>query len=97
MNLVQSTLSTISAKNLDSKQSTLTLNGIDIPAPTPGNILHLKVELGERVSKNQILLVMEAMKMESDIKSPQTGVVQKIYVNSGDTVKTGDTLITLSE
>ena len=41
--------------------------------------------------------MIEAMKMESDIRSPKTGVVQKIYVNSGDTVKTGDTLITLSE
>jgi len=72
-------------------------SGIDIPAPTPGNIVRLEVEVGDTISKGQTLLVMEAMKMESEVKSPQVGVVQAVHVKAGNTVQTGDALLTLSE
>jgi len=76
----------------------ITLNkGTEISAPTPGNILNLKVVLGEKVAVDQTLLVMEAMKMESEVKSPHPGIVKNIYVNSGDNVKSGDLLITLEK
>jgi len=68
---------------------------LDIPAPTPGNIVRLEVADGETVVKEQTLLVMEAMKMESEVKSPQAGVVQAIHVQAGNTVQTGEALITL--
>jgi len=70
-------------------------SGIDIPAPTPGNIVRLEVEVGDTISKEQTLLVMEAMKMESEVKSPQAGVVQAVHVKAGNTVQTGDALLTL--
>ena len=70
-------------------------SGIEISAPTPGNIVRVEVTVGDTIAKEQTLLVMEAMKMESQIKSPQDGVVQAIHVQSGNTVQTGDTLITL--
>ena len=70
-------------------------SGIDIPAPTPGNIVRLEVEVGDTISKEQTLLVMEAMKMESEVKSPQVGVVQAVHVKAGNTVQTGDALLTL--
>ena len=70
-------------------------SGIDIPAPTPGNIVRLEVEVGDTIAKEQTLLVMEAMKMESEVKSPQAGVVQAVHVQAGNTVQTGDALLTL--
>ena len=74
--------------------ATLT-SGIDIPAPTPGNIVRLEVDVGDTIAKEQTLLVMEAMKMESEVKSPQAGVVQAVHVQAGNTVQTGDALLTL--
>ena len=70
-------------------------SGIDIPAPTPGNIVRLEVEVGDTIAKEQTLLVMEAMKMESEVKSPQAGIVQAVHVQAGNTVRTGDALLTL--
>ncbi len=72
-------------------------SAIEIPAPTPGNIVRVEVAVGDNITKDQVLLVMEAMKMESEVKSPQSGVVQTIHVQSGDTVQTGDVLLTLGE
>jgi biotin carboxyl carrier protein len=53
------------------------------------------VEVGDTIAKEQTLLVMEAMKMESEVKSPQAGVVQAVNVQAGNTVQTGDALLTL--
>ena len=83
-------------ENSGTSQTITSLNkGTEIFAPTPGNILNLKVVLGEKVSENQTLLVMEAMKMESEVKSPHSGKIKNIHVNSGDAIKSGDLLITL--
>ncbi len=83
-------------ENSETSKNITSLNkGTEISAPTPGNILNIKVVLGEKVSENQTLLVMEAMKMESEVKSPHSGKIKNIHVNSGDTVKPGDLLITL--
>jgi len=72
-------------------------SGINIPAPTPGNIVRLEVEVGDTIAKEQTLLVMEAMKMESEVKSPQAGTVQAVFVQVGDTVQAGDALLSLGE
>ena len=68
----------------------------DVPAPTPGNIVHIKVAPGDLVEADQTLLVLEAMKMESEVKSPQAGTVQAVHVKAGDTVRTGDRLVSLA-
>ena len=47
-------------------------SAIEIPAPTPGNIVRVEVAVGDNITKDQVLLVMEAMKMESEVKSPQS-------------------------
>ena len=70
-------------------------SGIDVPAPTPGNIVRLEVVVGDSVTKDQTLLVMETMKMESEVKSPQAGKVLAIHVQAGNTVQSGDALVTL--
>ena len=80
-----------------SSQNAIASSSIDIPAPTPGNIVRIDVTVGEKILKDQVLLVMEAMKMESEVKSSQSGIVQKINVQSGDTVHAGDVLIILGK
>jgi len=56
----------------------------------------LEVQTGETVNANQTLLVMEAMKMESEVKAPVAGTVAEIHVSAGDTVQAGAPLLTLN-
>ncbi len=67
-----------------------------VEAPTPGNILRLEVKVGDQVSENQTLLIMEAMKMESEVKSPTAGKISELHVSTGDTVQAGEPLLTIS-
>ncbi len=69
---------------------------IEVAAPLAGNVFNVAVEVGDNVSEGEIILVLEAMKMETEIRSTSTGVVTQIYVASGDAVKVGDVLLTLS-
>ena len=63
-----------------------------IVAPMPGAILQVRVKVGESVKAGQVLLVMEAMKMESPVPAPFDGTVIKIAVREGDNVGEGDLL-----
>ncbi len=67
-----------------------------ITAPMPGTILSIKVKQGDTVKKGQLLLMLEAMKMENEIKSGVDGVVASIAVKQGDSVNTGQVLIEIS-
>ena len=64
-----------------------------LSAPMPGNVIRVLVKAGERVSRGQQLLVIEAMKMEHAIVAPADGVVEKVLFNSGDLVQNGSELI----
>lgn len=66
-----------------------------ISAPLPGNILEIKVSPGDIIEKGQLLLTMEAMKMENQVLADRKGVVESISVKSGDTVLQGDELLKL--
>lgn len=65
----------------------------DLKAPMPGLVLELKVAEGEQVSEGQDLLVLEAMKMENAIKSPQDGVIDKIVVQQQEKVDKNQVLV----
>jgi len=67
-----------------------------IKAPIPGSVLDIKVNSGDRVKKGQIVLILEAMKMENEIVAPRDGVVKQIYVSKGKSVSTGDVLVALA-
>jgi pyruvate carboxylase subunit B len=71
------------------------VEGTDVEAPTPGNIVKVLVEVGSTVANNQPLVVMEAMKMESEVKSPCAGKVLAVHVSAGDTVQASDLLFTI--
>ena len=70
--------------------------GVSVTAPMPGNILDVKVAVGQKVTAGQTLLVLEAMKMENQIVAPQDGTVASINCNKGDVVNSGDVLATLN-
>lgn len=65
----------------------------DIKAPMPGLILDLKVKTGDEVKKGDVLLILEAMKMENIIKSPGDGVVKEVKVNLKQSVEKNQVLI----
>ncbi|MCL1975913.1 MAG: biotin/lipoyl-binding protein [Firmicutes bacterium] len=69
--------------------------GNTVASPLPGTVLRVNVAVGQAVKAGDVLLVLEAMKMENDITAPGAGVVSAIHVNSGSTVQTGDALISL--
>lgn len=69
--------------------------GEKVTAPMPGTILDVKVSNGASVSKGDVIMVLEAMKMENDIVAPCDGSVTSIVVKKGDTVQSGDTLATV--
>jgi biotin carboxyl carrier protein len=66
-----------------------------IRAPMPGKVIKVNVSEGQEVRKNQSLLIVEAMKMENDIKAGAEGVVRKIHVQPGELVDSVKTLIEL--
>ena len=69
--------------------------GTEITAPMPGTILKLLVNVGDTVSENQPVVVLEAMKMENDIPATVGGKVLAVNVNQGDSVESGQALIVI--
>lgn len=69
---------------------------VSVDAPMPGNILDIKVSNGASVKAGDVLVILEAMKMENEIVAPQDGTVASINVNKGDTVEAGQTLVSLN-
>lgn len=66
-----------------------------IKAPMPGKISALKAEPGQTVARGDVVVVLEAMKMQNDITAPQDGTIVELRVQVGDSVKTGDILVVL--
>ncbi|MBP3622189.1 MAG: biotin/lipoyl-binding protein [Lachnospiraceae bacterium] len=69
---------------------------ITVASPMPGKILSVKSSVGAAVKKGDVILVLEAMKMENEVVAPEDGTVASINVSAGDSVEAGDTLATLN-
>ena len=67
-----------------------------IKAPMPGNIMKVNVKPGDAVKKGDVLVVLEAMKMENDVCAPEDGTVASVDVAKGATVETDAVLVTLN-
>lgn len=67
--------------------------GTPVTSPLPGNVLSIKASVGQAVKAGDVLVLVEAMKMENEIPAPCDGVVKQILVNKGAVVATGDTLL----
>jgi glutaconyl-CoA/methylmalonyl-CoA decarboxylase subunit gamma len=77
------------------KETTISAAGEKILSPMPGNILKVNVQNGDVVKKGQVLLVLEAMKMENDITAPADGKVTAIKVEKGQSIQAGEVLVIL--
>lgn len=66
-----------------------------VPAPMPGVILSIKVKPGQQVQRGEVLLTLEAMKMENEILAPRAGRVSEIFVQAGQNVNPQDPLVEL--
>ncbi len=69
--------------------------GTTVEAPLPGNVLSIKVAQGDSVKQGDVLLIIEAMKMENEVAAPCDGSVQQIVASVGQMVSTGDALIVI--
>ena len=69
--------------------------GTTIPSPMPGTILSVSVSVGQTIKSGDVLMVLEAMKMENDIVAPCDGTVKQLLVSRGSTVNTDDVLIVI--
>lgn len=67
-----------------------------VNAPMPGNILKVNVTAGQSVKKGDVLMILEAMKMENEIMAPADAVVSSVSVSAGSTVEAGAVLCTLA-
>ena len=70
--------------------------GKEITAPMPGTILKVNVKNGDTVKSGDILMILEAMKMENEIMAPKAGTVTQVLVSKGSTVDTGATMVVLN-
>jgi biotin carboxyl carrier protein len=66
-----------------------------VASPMPGTIVSVNVKAGQSVKKNDVLVILEAMKMENEIMAPRDAVVVGIHVNKGDSVNSGSPLVSL--
>jgi len=69
--------------------------GEPIKAVMAGTVLSIKKKPGDKVAVGDVVLILEAMKMENEISSPSDGVIGNILVNPGQSINTGDTLFTI--
>lgn len=70
--------------------------GEPVKSPMPGNILKINVAAGQAVKEGDVLIVLEAMKMENDVVAPRDGTVAQVVVSKGAVVETGTTLVVLA-
>lgn len=74
---------------------TMSLGEAVVKSPMLGNILEVMVNIGEEVYEGQSLIILESMKMETDITAPSAGIIETIHVSEGCSVSSGDILISI--
>ncbi|KIE21541.1 oxaloacetate decarboxylase [Vibrio sinaloensis] len=94
--LAQSTIDTPQAAPASAAPTAPSGNAETVAAPLAGNIWKVHTKAGEQVKEGQVLLILEAMKMETEIKASRDGVVEAVSVNEGDAVQVGDSLLALA-
>ena len=80
----------------EAKPVTLSEGEVAIRAPMPGMIIDYKVKEGDKIKSGDIVVVLEAMKMENSLTSPTDGVIKKISFHAGSSVNKDDVLCVIS-
>jgi len=83
------------AKPVSNNKKAVEISGA-VEAPMPGKVLKVAVAKGEQVKAGQLLIVLEAMKMENEIFAPVSGTITDIVASAGDNVSTGDALVVIA-
>jgi biotin carboxyl carrier protein len=73
------------------------IDRMDIVAPLSGRVIEIMVRTGDRVRKDQVVAVLEAMKMDNELIAETDGVVSSVNVNEGEIIPFGTSLITLKK
>jgi len=68
---------------------------LEVKAPMPGLILKVRKKVGEQVELGDSVIILEAMKMENDLKSPASGIIENIFVTEGSAVEKGTLLLSI--
>ena len=77
-------------------QAPATSGSIKINSPMPGNIWKIIAKNGDKVEKNQVILILEAMKMENEIVAPEAGTIANILVKEGDKVAANQVIVEMN-
>ena len=72
-------------------------DAVPLPSPLPGTVVKIAVAEDDEVAEGDVILVIEAMKMETEIKAPKAGIVREISVTQSQVVAAGDTLAMIEE
>ena len=77
-------------------KATGTMGATKVTSPMPGTVVSIKVTVGDKVESGTLVAVLEAMKMENEIFAGADGVIASINANAGDSVNTGDVLVSIN-
>jgi acetyl-CoA/propionyl-CoA carboxylase biotin carboxyl carrier protein len=84
------------APRIAHKKRAVTPTGNEVPSPMHGVVVELSVKEGDAVETNQVVAVIEAMKMMNEIRAHKSGTVEKVHVKAGDTVEAASALVTIT-
>ena len=90
--LVREDKVTVAKPKVEEKKEVEVVEGEAIKAMLPGVITKILVKEGDKVKSGETIMILEAMKMENEVKSPKEGVIKQIVVKEGDRVEAGDIL-----
>ena len=71
------------------------VDGEPVPAPLGGNIFKVLVSPGDVVEEGDVMIILEAMKMETEVRAPKAGTIGEVFIKVGDAVSVGDEMLTI--
>ena len=90
--LVKEDKVTVAKPKVEAEKKTEVVEGEAVKAMLPGVVTKILVKEGDSVKSGETIMILEAMKMENEVKSPKDGVIKQILVKEGDRVEAGDVL-----